>query len=473
MKPAASHDLIVIGGGSAGHAAAKTAAGLGAKVALIESAELLGGLCILRGCMPSKTLIETANRMREIRDASRFGIRVADPELDVDALRERVRSLVTEFREHRKSEMTGGDYELLHGNASFTSEHEIEFATEDGESRSLRASTFVIATGSAPSVPQIPGLAGTPYWTSDHVVRLPFLPKHLAVVGAGAIGMECAHLFEGLGSRVTVIARGDSIMGHMDREVAEVIEAESEDRGIRFLKETKLKSVSHRQDSFSLSLEGAAESLEADALLIATGRKPAISHLGLEGIGITIEDGRILIDERCATSLGHVFAAGDCASPVPVVHLAVIQGEVAGKNAVRMARDGHREAAAEWNRKSAMSGWFTEPQCVEIGLSESRAKEKGIPIISARQDYADHGKGIIVGCRRGFVKVIAGADSGRLLGACGAGPLVVETSHVLQAAIELGLTAAEYLAIPHYHPTLAEAWSRAVEGLAELRPSSS
>lgn len=470
MKPAASHDLIVIGGGSAGHAAARTASELGANVALIESAQPLGGLCILRGCMPSKTLIETANRMRAIREAARFGIRVPDPELDADALRERVRTLVTEFRQDRENEMTAGRYKLLRGSACFTGEHEIEFATEKGESRSLTATTFVIATGSSPAVPSIPGLAGTPYWTSDHVVHLPFVPEHLAVVGAGAIGMECAHLFEGLGSRVTVIARGDSIMGHMDPEIASVMEAESEARGIRFLKKTSLKAVLYHQGHFSLTLKGAAESLEADALLIAAGRTPATGHLGLEAIGITLEDGRILIDERCATSLPHIFAAGDCASPVPVVHLAVIQGEVAGKNAVRLAKDGHRDSAAEWNRKSAMSGWFTEPQCVEIGLSEKQAQEKGIAVITGRQDYAHHGKGIITGCQRGFVKVIADAESGKLLGASGTGPLVVETGHLLQAAIELSLSAADYLAIPHYHPTLAEAWHRAVADLAERLP---
>ena len=472
MKPAASHDLIVIGGGSAGHAAARTAAGLGAKVALIESAEPLGGLCILRGCMPSQALSETANRMRGIRRAARFGIRAGEPELDVGALRERVRSLVAGFRQERESEMTGGCYKLLRGSASFTGEHEIAFAAEDGEVRSLTAATFVIATGSTPVIPPIPGLAGTPCWTSDHVIHLPFLPRHLAVVGAGAVGMECAHLFEGLGSRVTMIVRGESIMGRMDREVAAVVEAESEDRGIRFLKRTGVKSVAYRRNSFALALEGAADSLEADALLMATGRAPATAHLGLEGIGITLEEGRILIDDRCATSLPHVFAAGDCASPIPVVHLAVIQGEVAGRNAVRLAKDGHREAAATWNRNSAMSGWFTDPQCVEIGLSERAATEKGIPVVTGRQEYADQGKGIITGCRRGFVKVIAEAGSGRLIGACGAGPLLVETGHVLQAAIELGLSARDYLAIPHYHPTLAEAWHRAVADLAERLPGS-
>lgn len=466
MKPAESHDLIVIGGGSGGHAAARTAASLGARTALIESADTLGGLCILRGCMPSKALIETSNRMREIRDASRFGIQVAPPVLDLEALHERVATLLGEFQKHREQEMKDRTYELLRGSASFTAAHEVELREPGQEPRFLHAAAFVIATGSAPSIPKIPGLAGSPYWTSDDVVRLPYLPDHVAVLGSGAIGMECAHLFEGLGSRVTVIARGDSIMGRMDPEIAAVLEEESRERGIHFLKETTLESVAYGDARFQLALKGMAKSLEADALLIATGRVPATADLGLERAGVATEKGRIVIDERCSTSVPHIFAAGDCASPVPVVHLAVIQGEVAAKNAVRLVKDGHRDAAAEWNRRSVMSGWFTEPQCVEIGLSEKDAQQQGSTVISAKQSYAEHGKGRIVGCRHGFVKIIADAESGRLIGASAAGPAVIETAHLLQAAIELGLTASEYAAIPHYHPTLAEAWSRAAADLA-------
>jgi pyruvate/2-oxoglutarate dehydrogenase complex dihydrolipoamide dehydrogenase (E3) component len=375
-------------------------------------------------------------------------------------------TMTGQFRKEREAEMKAGTYELLRGAAKFTGDHEVEFTGIDGGRRSLRATAFVIATGSAPSVPEIPGLPGTPYWTSDDVVRLPFLPDHLAVLGSGAIGMECAHLFEGLGSRVTVIARGSSIMSKLDPEIATVLEAESSARGIKFLKETELESVSHEKGRFRLGLKGAAKSLEADALLIATGRDPATGDLGLDRAGVATEKGRIVIDERCVTSVPHIFAAGDCASPVPVVHLAVIQGEVAGKNAVRLVKDGHRDAPTEWNRRSMMSGWFTDPQCVEIGLSEKRAQEKGIAILSASQSYTDHGKGQIVGCRHGFVKIIAEADSGRVVGACAAGPIVVETAHLLQAVIELGLTVSEYAAIPHYHPTLAEAWSRVAAELA-------
>ncbi len=468
MRAPPSYELLVIGGGSAGHAAARTGASLGLKTALVESAATLGGLCILRGCMPSKTLIETANRMRIMRDAARFGIRGGTPVLDPAALRSRLESLIDDFRRDRVKEMESGDYALLRGSARFLSAHAVELTDPDGAVTAVQAAAFVIAVGSHPVVPSIPGLEGSPFWTSDDVVRLPSIPGRLAIIGAGAIGMECSHLFEGFGSEVTVIARGASIMSRGDADIAAALEAESRDRGIAFLMETRVRSVSYADGSFRLVLDGVASSLEADALLLATGRTASTAGLGLEGIGIATEESRILIDEHAATALPHIFAAGDCASPVPVVHLAVIQGEVAARNAARFLR-GDQVSAAEWNLRSAMSAWFTEPQSVQVGLSESAATGEGIPVIVGRQTYADHGKGMISGSRHGFVKVLADPQTGVLLGAAAAGPEVVETSHLLQAAIELRLTAAAYLAIPHYHPTLAEAWFRAVEEIEAQR----
>jgi pyruvate/2-oxoglutarate dehydrogenase complex dihydrolipoamide dehydrogenase (E3) component len=298
------------------------------------------------------------------------------------------------------------------------------------------------------------------------VVRLPFLPRRLVVVGAGAVGMECAHLFEGLGSEVTVVARGPSIMSGMDPDLAAELEAASVDRGMVFLKNSRIDRVAHQEGRFTLHFEGKRPKFEADALLIATGRSPVTADLGLENTGVSMLDGRILIDDHAAASKPGFFAAGDCASPVAVVHLAVLQGIVAARNAVRGIRHEGRSAPARWNPDTPMRAWFTEPQCVQIGMSEQEVEEKNIAIAQGRQEYAEHGKGMIAGARHGFVKVLIERGSGRILGASGVGPQVVETAHLMQAAIELKLTAAQYLAIPHYHPTFAEAWSRAVENAA-------
>ncbi|WAC19359.1 NAD(P)/FAD-dependent oxidoreductase [Luteolibacter sp. SL250] len=453
------YDLIVIGGGSAGHSAASTAAKLGLRCALVEAPGPLGGLCILRGCMPSKTIIETANRMRVIREADRFGITVGTPVLDLPRLRERAGVLLKDFRDYRREEMGTAGYELLRGTANLTSTHEVELA-ESKERHQAKA--IIIATGSKPEIPEIEGLEGTPYWTSDDMIGLPELPETIAIVGHGAIGMEAAHLFEGLGSSVTVLVRGERILSHFDDDIAEAIEAESIDRGITFLKKTEIFHVEHKDGKFHLSLTG-REKLVADALLVATGRTPNTIGFGFQKAGIAMDRKRILIDDRCSTSLPHIFAVGDCASPVPVVHLAVIQGAVAARNAERIIRDGHSELSHEWSPETAMTGLFTEPQCVEIGMGVKEAAEKRVRILTGRINYNDQGKGMISGSRHGFVKIIAEADSHRIIGAAAAGPEVLETSHVIQLAISRGMTLEEYAAVPHYHPTLVEAWASAAE----------
>lgn len=451
------YDLIVIGGGSAGHSAASTAASLGLRCAMVEAPGPLGGLCILRGCMPSKTLIETANRMREIRDADRFGITVGKPELNAAKLHQRLETLLSDFREYRRKEIQESGYELIRGTASLVSPHELTLA-ESGDR--LQATAFIIATGSKADVPEIEGLEGTPFWTSDEMVKLPGIPETIAILGSGAIGLEAAHLFEGFGSKVTVLVRKDHILSHHDPGLSQAVEAESRERGIEFLTDTDLTAVSHAHGKFHLTLSG-GRTLITDALLIATGRVPNTIGFGFQKAGIAMDRKRILIDDRCSTSLPHIFAAGDCASPVPVVHLAVIQGEVAARNAERIIRDGHSELSHEWSPETAMIGLFTEPQCVEIGTSEKEAAEKGIKVVTGRIDYNDQGKGMIAGSRHGFVKVIADAENHRIIGATAVGPQVLETSHVIQMAISQRLTLEEYAAVPHYHPTLVEAWASA------------
>jgi pyruvate/2-oxoglutarate dehydrogenase complex dihydrolipoamide dehydrogenase (E3) component len=461
MKSSPPYELIVIGGGSAGHAAASHATRSGLHCALVESAPVLGGLCILKGCMPSKTLVETANRMRDIRQAAHFGIRSGPAEIDLPALHQRLASLIGEFHEARLKSMLEAGYDLIRARAHFVTPEEISLTHKDGSTETLRSRTFIIATGSSPSVPDIPGLAQTPYWTSDDAVGLPYLPGHVAILGSGVIGMEFAHLFEGLGCHVTVIGRNDRVLAGHDPDLSATLGQVSRDRGISLELNTTLRRVRHDPSGFHLDLENGSQ-LQTDALLIATGRTPNTHDLGLEDIGVAMENGSIIIDQRAATSLRCIFAAGDCASPVPVVHLAVIQGEVAAHNACRSLREGHATLPAVWNPDSAMAALFTQPQAVVIGTDEATARRNGIPIVCGRSEFADHGRSLISGNRCGFLKVIAEAETGCLIGATAVGPLVAETGHLLQFAIDRCLTTGDYLELPHYHPTLTEAWSRAV-----------
>jgi pyruvate/2-oxoglutarate dehydrogenase complex dihydrolipoamide dehydrogenase (E3) component len=190
--------------------------------------------------------------------------------------------------------------------------------------------------------------------------------------------------------------------------------------------------------------------------------------MNLEKIGIAMDEKRILIDDRCVTSLSHIFASGDCASPIAVVHIAVVQGEIAGTNAERVIRDGHAtSSSASWNRDTAMNGLFTDPQCVEIGINEKTAAKKTISILVGKTHYNDQGKGMIAGSRHGFTKIIADASSRKIIGAVGVGPVVLETSHFVQLAIETGMTLEEFTAITPYHPTLTEAWTSAAQAALE------
>lgn len=455
------YDLVVVGGGSGGHAAASEAAKLGLKTALVERAKTLGGLCILRGCMPSKTLIETANRMRKIRESAPFGIETTPPELNHAVLLARLEKLISGFQSHRAHSMQSANYDLLRGDAYFTSQHELEI---DGKTK-LRSQAFVIATGSTTSIPKIPGLKETPYWTSDDIARLPRLPSHIVIIGSGSVGVESAHFFEGLGSRVTILCRSKRILGSFDRDSAEALNKASEARGITIHTETEATSVRHSDGRFKLVLDGPSCPTEivAEELLVATGRDPDTKSLGLERAGVITDSGSIQIDPQCETSQPHIFAVGDCASSVPVVHLAVIQGQIAGRNAAKFLGSKVGTLKTTWESKQTMVALFSCPELAQLGLSVRAAIEAGIDAEEKTYRFSEQGKGMIVGDQFGFVKIVAEKGTGRIIGAAAVGPDVVDSIHIMQLAIEARMTVKGLLETPFYHPTLAEIWTYCAE----------
>ena len=451
-------DLVVIGGGSAGHQAAATGAELGLEVTLVEDAPELGGLCVLHGCMPSKTLIATANRRREIKDAADFALKCAEAEVDVEGLRQRVSDLVAEFQRSRVEEMEKAGYEIVRGRAAFLDSHRIEVTTRGGAVVEIESRAFVVATGSASFIPEIEGLRDTPFWTSDEVVRLPSLPKRLVVIGGGAIGTECAHLFEGLGAKVTMLVRGERILEALDEDLAASVAAAAAERGVVVRTETEARRVRHDGEVFKITLDDGDE-LEAEALLIATGRRPMLPHLRLDRAGVMVTDGRIVIDERTATSAAHIFAAGDCASPWQVVHMAVRQGEAAARNAARWIRGDRQESAMEWRPELKMLALFTAPEVAMAGATAAEARARGLDVREVRYDFCDQGKGMILAAKHGFAKLVIENGTDRLLGGGVVGPDAVDSIHILQVALDRGMTVDELLEVPFYHPTLAEIWT--------------
>ena len=454
------YDLVVIGGGSGGYAAARKASGLGLTVALVEGARELGGLCILRGCMPTKALLETSNRMRAIHEANQFAIKVGKPSVDLDALRSRKSRLVEGFQHWRIKGLENGNFDLIRGHARFNDRHEIAV---EGHG-TLKAGAVMIATGSVENIPPLTGLADTPYWTSDEIVDLPRLPESMVIVGTGAVGMESAFLFQGLGSKVTIISRSRPLIANVDHAISEAMEKRCHDLGIEIIFEDPLARVDHRDGEFTLQLTS-GKTLSCDQLVMAAGRKPNLSGLALEKGGFPADLERLKINEFCQTSQPHIFGMGDVSSPLAVVHLAVMQGEVAAENAAAFLQG--REATARWEERLNIFGIFTDPELVEVGWNEEQARQRGFDPVSAHYRYDDQGKGEIVGEKHGLVILTADRKSGRLLGASGLGPHVIDYAHTILVALHQNLTVAEFLKIPSYHPTLGEIWNYVAEELLD------
>ncbi|MDD2677511.1 MAG: NAD(P)/FAD-dependent oxidoreductase [Methylacidiphilaceae bacterium] len=460
-------DVAVIGGGSAGFAAARTAAATGARTALVESAEQLGGLCILAGCMPTKALLEASRRWHAIREADQFGLQTQPIRADFSAIMARTHRLVSEFAADRQKELTQGGFQLIRAHASFLDPHQVALTYPDGQKSILRAKAFVIAAGSRISHPPLPELAEIGFWDSNTVLRQTELPKSLIVLGGGPVAVEYAQFFGRLGVVVRLVQRGPRILKRFDSDLALVLEEAFRDEGIELFTSASLVSAGRSGEEKRLRLvqHGAVRELVAEEIFLATGRTPAREGLHLPAAGIDFRGRSPVVDFQMRTSVPHLFAAGDFVGIEEVVHIAVLQGEVAGENAARLAL-GRGEPFRQMDYRLTMEIVFTEPEVARLGLTEAAAHQSGRPVLVARYPFADHGKALLKGTTRGFVKLLAEPKRGELLGAGIAGPEASELIHELVALLSVHATAEELSRLPHYHPTLSEILTYPAEEIA-------
>lgn len=466
--PPTDFDFIVIGGGSGGYAAARTAHSLGMSVAVVDGAAELGGLCILKGCMPSKTLIESADRNLTVRRAAEFGLSAISGPADIEFIRNRKRALIAEFAGYRQGQLEDGRFTLYRGRANFISSHEIEIIPIDGSaSFRLSAKTFCIATGSISNVPPIPGLTEVGFWTSDDVLDAATLPRSVVVLGGGAIALEMAHYLEGVGCEVTLIQRNHQFLTGVDPECSEVIEKAYTERGIRCYLNTKLNRVIQdgQQKRIEFHWQEGAHSITVGQILVAMGRSPATAGLELHNAHVGLAGRKIVTRPTLQTSQSHIFAAGDVCSPLDVVHVAIQQGEIAARNAHRWVRGEPVDEQIDY--RSLLFGVFSHPQIAVVGASETQLRERGIPFLSAKYPFNDHGKSLCMGETDGFVKMLAHSTSGEILGATVVGPHATELIHEVVVAMQFKCTAEQFMSIPHYHPTLSEIWTYPAEELAD------
>jgi pyruvate/2-oxoglutarate dehydrogenase complex dihydrolipoamide dehydrogenase (E3) component len=466
------YDFVVLGGGSAGYAAARTAHDLGLKTAVIDGAETLGGLCILRGCMPSKTLIESANRNLTIRRAAEFGLRANQTEVHPREIRDRKRALINDFSSYRQGQLEDGRFDLHRGYASYIDATTIEITPHDGSTNfQITTTTSLIATGSSIWTPDLPGLEESGYLDSDDILDAETLPKSIIVLGGGPIALEMAHYLEGVGVQVTVIQRSAHVLSSMDFDIADAVEHALEERGIIIHTNTKLISAGKTSEglkTITFERDGDTHTVEAEQILSALGRKPATEKLNAEAAGVTLEKGRVKVSPQQRSSAPNIFAAGDVCGPLEVVHLAIEQGEAAANNAAIHLGKLSTEEEKSMDYRLALFGVFTHPQAASVGLSEREAEAQGIPVHVATYPFDDHGKSMTMGETHGFVKLIANKETGEIIGGSAAGPEVVEIIHEIVVAMHFRATGADLMKIPHYHPTLSEIWTYPAEELADL-----
>jgi len=460
-------DFLVLGGGSAGYAAARTAAGLGLKTAVIEKPGELGGLCILRGCMPSKAMIESANRFLTLKRASEFGLHAGDISADPKAIQARKQRLIREFAEYRADQLKQGKFTLFRGTAKFTDANTVNLT--DGSGETIRFRTAVIATGSEINHPAIPGLNLPGLWDSDQLLSSDTLPESMLLFGAGPVGLEAAHYLNALGCRVTVIQRSPQILTGSDAEAAGLLAQALSARGIEIHTGSELESVEQKENGLWTAHwkeDGNMRSATAAAAFNALGRKPALGGLDPAQAGVEIREGLIATGTNQQTSCRHIFAAGDVCGPLEVVHIAIQQGEIAARNAAREL--GFVKSPEEHiDYRLKLFATFTQPQLASVGMTGREAEEKGIPVREASHPFEDHGKSMVRGETEGIVKLTAHADSGEILGATVVGPEAAELIHEIVVAMAFRSTARQLAVIPHYHPTLSEIWTYPAEELAE------
>lgn len=466
MNEEFSYDFVVIGGGSAGYAAARTAASSGLRVAVIEGGGEVGGLCILRGCMPSKTLIESANRILAAREGEEFGVRISAVHADLAAIIARKRSLIGGFADYRREQLETGTFDFFRGMASFLDGNRVNVRLMDGGQLIMTSSYFLISTGSKSSNPDVPGLDRAGTLISDDILDAKELPHSVIVLGAGPVSLELAHYMHAMGVRVTIIQRSLHFLSGVDEDLADTVELAFRDRGMEIYTGTKLLRVERAGDGYRVDFEHNGQVLETGAAAVfnGLGRTPNIGSLGLENAAVEINRRAIKVSPTQQSSASNIFAAGDCCGPYEVVHIAIQQGELAARNAARLLRGESASETMDYRLK--LYAVFTEPQIGVVGLSEIEAKEKAIPYKVATYPFDDHGKSMVMGATRGFVKLLASPDSGEIVGGAIVGPHASDLIHEVVVAMAFHATAAQFAAIPHYHPTLSEIWTYPADELA-------
>jgi pyruvate/2-oxoglutarate dehydrogenase complex dihydrolipoamide dehydrogenase (E3) component len=447
------YDLIILGAGSAGYWAARTAGATGKKIALLDPGPL-GGLCILRGCMPTKAMLRSSEVLHLAKTAHEVGVLVKEVGYDFEAIMARKAHWVADFASYRaQGILKQQGFEFIQGAGRFRDAHTIEV---NGER--LTADKFIVATGSTPFVPSVPGLREVGFITSAEALYLKAPPESMVILGGGVIALELGQFFARLGVKVTFVLRGDRILSGEDEDVALAMQQCLLDEGITILERVHMARFERRGDRKVLvgTRDGAPLELECAEVMVTLGRVPNIDKIDLPLGGVHCGPHLIEVNEHLQTNQPHIYATGDVTGRHFIVHVAIQEGIHAAKHAMGLADAGIDYRLMAW-------AIYSDPNVARVGLSEREAERRGIPVVTGSYPFDDQGKALVANLTKGFVKVVAHADTGEIVGAAVVGAEGADLIHELIVAMHFRSTCEQFLAIPHLHPTLSEIWLDAVE----------
>jgi dihydrolipoamide dehydrogenase len=446
-----AYDVVILGAGPGGYVAALRAAQRGAKVCLIEKTTV-GGTCLNRGCIPSKALIYSAALWKRAHEGAAFGVTASNWMFDWGKAQGRKHEVVRTQVQGIGTLLGAAKVEVKQGTGSLVDARTVKVSA-NGAAETVSAKAIIIATGSEPAGIPDAEIDGERVLTSTEALELPELPKTFLIVGGGVIGMEFASMLSSLGTQVTVVEMLPQILAMEDPMLVRVLQGALQKQGVGFHVNAKVEKVERTGAGVRVQI-GGGTNLEAERVLIATGRALNSRAIGLEAIGVKVEKGAIQVNERMETSVPGIYAIGDVTGISLLAHVASMQGLVAAANATG------GKAAMDYS--AVPNCIYTDPEIASVGLSEPAAKEQGRAVKVGRFNFAALGKAMCIGETIGMVKVVADAQTDKVLGVGVVGPHATDIIAEGVLAVRHGLTAGQVAEAIHSHPTLPEAVGEAM-----------
>ncbi|HEV8337601.1 MAG TPA: dihydrolipoyl dehydrogenase [Candidatus Polarisedimenticolia bacterium] len=448
-------DVVVIGAGPGGYTGAIRAAQLGMKTAIVELDPNLGGTCLLRGCIPTKALLQSAALHHSIRQAGDFGLRVGDVQVDFPAVQKRKAGVVERLAKGVAFLMKKNGIQVFEGTGRIEGPGRVAVLSRSGKSQILEAKNVLLATGS--EAKGLPGIEpdGKRILTSDQILELTAVPKTLLILGAGAVGVEFASIYASFGSKVTLVELLPRIVPGEDEEVSKELERCFRKRGIEIVTHARVEKAATTPRGVEISLTagndaGKSRSLSAELLLLGVGRRPKSEPLGLGKTRVIVEKGFVRTDTEYRTAEPGIWAVGDLVGKAPLAHVASHEAVAAVE-----AMAGQKPHPINYDHVP----WCTycEPEVARVGLTETQARERGFDVKTGKFPFTALGRALILGENEGFVKLVTDAKYGEVLGVHIIGPRATELIAEGAALLRLEAVNEEILAIVHAHPTLSEA----------------